>query len=253
MYTIGFTNKMYTLWNVYEREEYGYAGQSYTRVFNDYVQNLSLYLEIAKTKAFDITGTEAAIDLSLKGSGSFSFLRSDDIKIVIPFDQFPYGKLMSHSITESTDVYQLNRLYHDNYANPRSRVIARQKLVELGELIRVENTLYTPEISRYLSPFNYAAYKKEHELKQAKNGHFFNNGEKVTLTIKEVGSFSFSTDFGTTWVVNYIDYENRRFKYMGSTPKTSDVQGWINIKATIKHDNYNGVDETKLQRIKIIK
>lgn len=108
---------------------------------------------------------------------------------------------------------------------------------------------------------------------QAENGHFFTNGEKVKLTVTIDKDFSFGTKFGYTTIIIYRDEQNRLFKYMGSSPvypkvykehgNFQDEKGYYNhayeseilsmvITGTVEHSNYNGQNETKLKRIKIV-
>lgn len=259
MITIGFATKMYTLWNVYSRVEYGVnmgVKYEYTRHFFDYIKNLSIDLETAKQKAEEFAGIEGyVIDLEQKGHNSYSYTvgekRDKKEEIELTPEQFPYGKLKGGIISDCFDVYHLNRLYNDRSSNPRSRVYARTKLLEIGDLIKIEKEFLSEDI-KYISERSYENYKKNILISRAEKGLFFNDGEKVTLKVKQIHSFSFQTQFGTSYVVLYIDSENRIFKYVGASPKTFNTDDYVEIKATIKHSSYNDNEETKLLRIKQI-
>lgn len=122
--------------------------------------------------------------------------------------------------------------------------LARRRLVELGVIVKHDGQYMTPE---YIEK-----YEAKKAFESAKTGHFFENGQRVDVRLKEVKDFSFETRYGTTYVVIYVSDDNKVFKYMGSSPKWFGDEGFVNIKATVKHDNYKGEDETKLQRIKIL-
>lgn len=84
-------------------------------------------------------------------------------------------------------------------------------------------------------------------------GHHFTDGARVTIEVKKIGKGgSFETAFGTTYIENYISTDNMVFKYMGSNPPDISADEFVKIKATVKHDNYKDIPETKLQRIKVV-
>lgn len=98
--------------------------------------------------------------------------------------------------------------------------------------------------------------RKVAKIEREKNeirGHHFTEGAKVVLEIKRQGKGgSYDTQWGTTYIDNYITPDNMVFKYVGSNPPEISDEAFTKVKATIKHDNYKGQEETKLQRIKII-
>lgn len=82
--------------------------------------------------------------------------------------------------------------------------------------------------------------------------HFFTEGEKVELNLTKIDSHSFNGQYGTTYIETYITDDNRMFKYMGGTPIDIEKNEKAVVKATIKHSEYNGRKETRLQRLKVI-
>lgn len=133
MLKIGFATQFYTLWNVEVESNYStvngvhyLSGQ--TARYN-FIKNISTSLE--KTKALY---PDLDIDDSLRGKTG-NWERQE--KLSPPFDLFPFGKLACMPIIESADVWQLDRLYHLTSVNPRTRVLARRRLIELGELVRL--------------------------------------------------------------------------------------------------------------------
>lgn len=90
-------------------------------------------------------------------------------------------------------------------------------------------------------------------LKSLKSGHLYSDKKRIDLNIKQIDFFSFDTQWGTTFVISYMSDDNELFKYMGNNPPQLNNDGYTTVKATIKHDNYKDIDETKIQRIKVAK
>jgi hypothetical protein len=246
MLTIGFANQYYTLWEVgTPYKKYG-AGMVINGVFTGsfeivqdchYIQNLSKDFEQAKAK---ISG-DYVIDLDLRGHSTWT-RSTGNTGNDFPSDRFPYGKLMGELISESNDIWQLNRAM--NQGSPRTRVHARRRLIELGELVKYNG--------RWMSVGAAESAKRLAWVDSLERGHFFNDGAKVELSVKEIGRFGFDSAYGYTTIVTYVDSDNRMFKYMGSNPPEDLTAGFAPIKATVKHSSYNGQLETKLLRIKIL-
>jgi hypothetical protein len=73
----------------------------------------------------------------------------------------------------------------------------------------------------------------------------------MVFEIKEVARFDFETQFGRTYVVSYATKANELVKYMGGRPIDFAGKEWLQVKATVKHSEYRGEKETKIQRLKI--
>ena len=280
MLTIGFTNKYYTLWEVgeaYEDKRYynGLCIGSTTKQNVVYIRNLSLDFEKAKSK---VKG-EYEIKLELKSQSSFVRILKSDIKDrenYYPHDCFSFGKTEGEKIEDCEDVWILNRAYTSERSK-RRKVCARRKLIQLGELVKY--TWYDTEYinvnwgkkdelgnclpeniqdhsvrNNYMKPSEIDGYNEFNFYNNLEKGHHFNDGEKVELSIKSLKdrSFAFNAYYGTTFVNYYASKCGKLLKYMGSTPP--DIKDeYVSVMATIKHDNYEGENETKLMRIKIKK
>lgn len=274
MLTIGFTNQYYTLWSVSEPYKHYYNQYEYD-IHQDvrYFQNLSLDLNEAKKKVeTNFPGLDYLVDLSLRGeSGSYTNTLNGERLSNAPDWMFSFGKLKYQDIRESDDVWQLNRAYN-NEKNARTRVHARRRLIELGELVKYEwvetfaqninwnkqdkNGNFLPEkiedvkrIKKYATLEQVASFDKEKNKPVA--GHYEADGVKVVLELKEIDSFGFNGNYGYTYIVTYADINNREFKYMGSSPSNISQDDFVKVQATIAHDTYRG-NETKLKRIKIL-
>lgn len=266
MKTIGFADKFYTLWDCNKEVQYAkdHNGNGYatgTDVICIYIQNLSTDLETAKSKYPD-----AEVDLNLRGTGTFR-VRGEHTYIVAPenYDVFKYvsGRHKNTYIANCKDVNVL--LYGmDSEINGRRKANCRKRLIELGELVpyKWERTIavwsaeYQDEMPVIIKR-NYATPKEvlkmeAEKLERSLSGYFFTDGQKVKLSIKEIESFGFDGSYGYTYIVKYLTSDNKMVKYMGGTPPNVSKDEFTPVSATIKHSDYKGNQETKLQRIKII-
>lgn len=274
MLTIGFTNQYYTLWSVSEPYNHFYSQYEYdVKQDYSYYQNLSFDLSEAKSKVESkYPETPYLIDLSLRGeSGSYTNTLNGERLSNAPDWMFSFGKLKYQDIRESDDVWQLDRAYGQE-KNARTRVHARRRLIDLGELVKYEwvdtfsqnvnwdkqdeNGHLLPEkiedvkrVKKYATLAQIAAFEKEKNKPVA--GHYETDGAKVVLELKEIDSFGFNGNYGYTYVVTYADINNREFKYMGSSPSNISQDEFVKVQATIAHDTYRG-NETKLKRIKVL-
>lgn len=255
---IGFTSVFYTLWHVgAPYKEYTSQYSFYWKVDKQYLQNLSMDLEQAKAK---MTG-EYEIDTDLRGT-SFHSVRVGALVDNTPDWICPFsGEDMRNGFFPSMKrVYYAHR-FAEAIKFRRYAVWARRAMIESGELVRhrmtVETDNYdnTTRLQNMKYVVNYATEKQRHFDLQRKDtaensGHFYNDGEKIELTVQQVASISFEGMYGRTYIITYKDSQGRIFKYMGGTPVNIEAQA--RIKATVKHSEYKGVHETKLQRIKIL-
>lgn len=260
---IGFSGTYYCLWSWRTESSYSMTGggvwvkgAEYKK--HDYIKRISTDLNKVKELY-----PELPIDESLRGQ-KWEFSDSQAYKrATLAHDVFPYGfKGQGEKIMECKEPKLLWSLYLSNNTEStsdlaRSQVYARKRLAELGLLVRYNTSktfvLESGEIivtrKNYCSP-QFAA--KLEASKSMVRGHFYQMGEKVKIAVKEVKSFSFETQFGMCYIVEYVDAENRFFKYKGTTPPSISSTEFVNIQATIKHDNYKGQDETLVQRVKVL-
>lgn len=299
---IGFAGNFYTLWN-YERKENwstNSRGEHYLSNITHnyyYIKNISIDLEKVKRLHPDL-----GIDENLRGKTQ-SWERNE--KIELPYNLFPFGKLMGEDIATCNDIWQLERTY-SNDNNPRRKAVARRRLIELGELVRfdwidykfvsasdyndfkgipaieyynnavaefkakgfkVNQSLYEKiaiegsettvfEIPRkYCTKKQYAYFlaKQQKDAENAASVFLHTDGEKVTLDIKEIESYGYDSQFGYVFIKKYVSKDGAVYTYKGSSPTyIEDKDNFIKVKATIKHNEYNGAKQTLLQRIKVI-
>lgn len=261
---IGFATEYYTLWDICSEKQYDSRGfMTGTKHHFWYQKNISK--DVKKVEE-QYPGIE--INMDLRGI-SRSFERFE--RVEYPVDCFSFGIKSGVPIMECSDVWQLERALTQEKGK-RRKVLARRRLIQLGELVRYPH-FETKEINvdwgkrddrgnclperleeikcrvSYASPF--FVQREEARKKQAEQTYLFNEGEKVTLSIKEVSRFGFETQYGYTFVRVYETDDGKTVKYVGSSPK--DLKDGFNaITATIKHKEFRGNKETHLLRIKLI-
>ncbi len=72
----------------------------------------------------------------------------------------------------------------------------------------------------------------------------------LTLTFRK----GFDGDFGTSWLNSLKDAQGNVFTYWGASLLDVEVNDTVTVKATVKeHKEYQGVNQTVIQRPKIIK
>lgn len=274
---IGFATEFYTLWEIWQTPVY-----SGNVVMNGvppqqiginheyyYIKNISKDLEKAKAA---YPGVD--VDEELRGQ-TRSFERFE--KMEYPSDCFSFGKCAGEPICASTDVWQLKRAMwiivgQTGESNKRKRVLARRRLIELGELLkyphfieRLENVDWgkrdandnclpdNEQVVKYRVSYATPKFIEIDEAKkiQAAQPYYFIDGEKVTLKVKEVKAFGFETQFGYTSVRIYETEDGKTVKYVGASP-VAIGDGYKEIKATVKHKEFRGNKETHLLRIKCL-
>lgn len=258
MIVIGFTEVYYTMWDVNSNGK---------MACYQYLQNLSMSLDAAiqKVKDMGYNQWDIEVDLDVRGESGSYFERplppskiepyllaigrftGIDMRTVDP--NTTYVKKGGYGEEDETKTLggilwatYLNK-DEQTYRGLRRRVFARQRMVETGMLVRVGK--------EYVTPKRVAQMARKAELSAATTGHHLLNGERVTLSVRIIGEpGSFETQYGTTYIFTFIDSENRLFKYMGSSRLDLPIDEPVSIKGTIKHSEYKGVLETKLQRVK---
>lgn len=251
MMTIGFTKEYYTLWEV---------GDTYAvPVFDNgikvgqhfkqdlvYIQNLSIDFDAARAKVA-ATGKVFNVDLDLRGSCSHTRTIGSDIRdrdSFFPQNCFSFGKLEGESFETCNDIWQLERAMNDE-KSLRRRAAARRRLIVLGELVRFT---WTNEAG---VKFNWVNKNQVGRLKAEQwSGHFFADGQKVELELMEISRGGFEGAYGFTSIRNYQTRDNKVVTYKGSSP-ISLPEGWNKVTATVKHNSYNGRNQTLLLRMKI--
>lgn len=131
---IGFATEFYTLWETHVVDQYssndtvnGIAPQVVgQRIYYHYQKNISMSL--GKVKAL-YPGVE--IDEELRGR-TRSFWKS--VKVTPVTGYISFGRFAGWKVQDMTDVWQLHRAMNSE-TNLRTRVLARRRLVELGDLV----------------------------------------------------------------------------------------------------------------------
>ena len=230
---IGFATQYYTLWDYYEEVKYvvdslGNYHPSYTEEHYIYIKNISIDIN----KVIEMH-PNVRIDDQLRGiSHTFSRNREEDLSPSL----IKFGKYNGLTIEQIADCDMDYLLWV--IGNEKVSAATRELIGKLPQFLDYCTTVAAEQIWE--------------QMCAPQAGLYFNDGARVDIQIKEVKSFGFETAFGYTHICLYTTPDRREFKYMGSTPPEISKEEFTTVKATIKHDNYKGQDETKLQRIKIL-
>lgn len=260
MRVIGFTEVYYTLWVTYPPIKEFINDREYreSQTFT-YVQNLSKDLtkaqEKVKNSPYLNAGEDVTIDLGLRGHSSFT--NYGDIITELNWYEFSFGKLRFQDIRTSDDIWQLKRATEQEDTEIR-QALALNRLIDLGEFVDYNGEI----ISKYTLK---CRLEKIEEAKDC--DHFYADGEKINVTVILEKQFTFSTYFNYNEVVNTVmvfrTEDGKILKYVGSTPPSHCKENGyyldlnqenlhLTLKATVKHTEYKGQKETRLQRIKIL-
>lgn len=266
---IGFSGTYYCLWSWMTETNYSMTGSgsyvaSSSYVKHYYIKRISIDLNKVKELYPNIP-----IDMDLHGQ---KWERSglSVKKEILPHDVFPYDfRGQGTKIMECNDTKFLWSLYLSNELGiGRSKVYARKRLTELGLLVPYKTSKsiivkdYDYELGQdvptgevIIVRKSYCSPKLADKLEAQKlliKGHFEEDGKRCKMMVKRINSFSFETQYGMCYVVEYVDSDNRVFKYKGANPPTISSDDFDEIQATIKHSEYKGQNETLIQRIKVI-
>lgn len=241
MLYIGFTEVYFTLWSGFTNYvtlptgEKAPSSSAYT-----FVKNLSIDFDRAVDKVKAL-GEDFEIDLSIRGLSNF--VRYYPIPTQI--NEFSFGKLKGQSIVFSSDVWQLERAMKEE-PNLRTRVYARRRLIDLGELVRYSHIDHNGVSQKYIKRSEIDAHTYN-----ANKGHYFEEGKRVEIEVRQCGKLSyFDTSFGTTFIQRFITRDNKALLYKGGSPINFGEEDYMTIKATVLHEEYRGEKQTRLQRIK---
>lgn len=214
-------------------------------IYDRFIQNLSLNEKGAKAKLLELN-VPFNSNNSLK---ELSKLGSPSLKI--------FGATMKHKINSNG--------FHTFTAEATSQFFNywkhfKSELKEMGfscwkweekDIFYMRFTSETRDIDIDLSNLDSEmGVKKELAAKEKESeyGHFYNNGDKLTLglTLKRKGGFD--SFYGYTSIDAYIDENGNTLIYKGSNPPNLKNDSEV-CSFTIKHSEYNGNKQTLIQRV----
>jgi len=266
---IGFGGEYYTLWWVSAPYRHYYSDKAFEiRIDRTYIQNLSTDKETAIAKfSKRIPDETPTIDMDLRGD-KWQFTTTVDRWAVkeqqrdswmCPYYKFDMRKWDSEVTKRDGDVvwdentdwfvkklWRTFLTYKDmekTEKNQDTMFHAQNSLVGLGLLKKFNG--------EFMSPNRIAGIRKAKQRAKLIQGHHGTNGERIEIELTLFDSFLFETQFGTCFVETYKDGDGHAYKYMGGNPPDMAKGDKKTVKGTIKHSEYKGTKETKLQRIKI--
>ena len=91
------------------------------------------------------------------------------------------------------------------------------------------------------------------EAKAACNEHFGTIKERLELNVTCTGIHTTVGYYGTTFIYKMTDSDGRRFTWFTSIGDAMGMNEELKIVGTIKkHDEWNGLKETHLSRVKVV-
>lgn len=272
---IGFATEYYTLWNEatiehYRTNEKGEHFHAGTTIKYTYIQNLSKDEDTALekfAKRFKVNIEDIEVDESLRGIPSRSFEKY--IARAIPADEFPFGRFQYCKIADCDDVFQLKRVYQgegaiggnrESKSTPaRRRVLARRKLVQLGELIRFDHMadLWDNDKGEWLKeavPTKYILkWEYERILKVQASAWAHNTGDKITTELRWIKSTGYESAYGYVSIVTYASRDGIEYIYQGTTPPNIPKDDeFYKVQGTIKNTEYKEIKQNTIQRVKLL-
>jgi hypothetical protein len=271
---IGFATEFYTLWSITEAPVYKTVNDKHIQVgtnwYYDYRQNLSINEEKAVEKAHKMFPKQQFIEIDecLKGISSRRFTRYEER--ALPFTVFPFGRYMGCDIATCDDAYQLNRVYSGEGAIGgakeyktsiplRRRVLARTRLLELGELLRIDHTEKKWDNATQgwgEVPCKYMTkrdnIKRLDTIARAVMAPTHLDGEKVELMLTLIKLAGYESAYGYVTIATYNDEKGMIYTYKGSSKPDIATEVFTKVRATIKNSEYNGVKQALIQRVKVL-
>lgn len=269
----GKKNKMHTMWIDFIN------GSEYVKP--RFVKNLSTDSELAMQKALEYA-KKIGVDESLV----FDYTR--DLNSIVRIYKWTdsmvrFGKNYGKELKDCPETFikwiaQGSPLQDEKSGEWYNNYFGGQDFCKIAQEIAVELNLGMMDDRIYRTPrfVSIEQYNKTTErlAQQAlqKEGHFFNVGEKLELSLTCINVTGYDSQFGYVNIYKFVDAENRIFTYKGSkTLVTKEMWSEIHdgkeytgfdteqickgdtitLTATIKHDEYRSVKSTYLQRIKI--
>ena len=107
-------------------------------------------------------------------------------------------------------------------------------------------------LQELLNPFLGVRFEKKEAVVNENVGHHYKDKDRVELTVKIIKELEMETYYGKMHIITFQDELEKEYVYSGSTPPEIKSNVETKIKATIKHDEYRGEKQTKLQRIKTL-
>ena len=252
MYAIGKADKFYTLWSVVEGQEI-FNGEVLKKKDYYYMRNLSMDLQTAKDKFEKYTGmTAPEADEELRGT--YYSWREDVKEVKYADDEMPWGKWSGVKYTNIPVDYLL-WVYNKSGAD-RKVMDNIKPVLEANGYVNFKDE-YSDE---YITPEELK--KIEYNLKMAefeatlKDGHWFNEKDKVELTLTVKSQYSYRNSYGNyIYVTKLYDAEKRMFEVSSASNPIEDEEGSVvTVKGTVSH-KIGWQDErkfTRLLRVKLV-
>lgn len=257
MLCIGFSKKYYTLWDVSSVENFieinGQPRKASTTYNYNYIQNLSIDCEKAKKRFTTITGEKAPeVDEDLYG-------RNQSWKNTVENDVYKecemhIGTYQGQKIDEIEDVEYLHWFYNNVTTLKTRSEILKKKLLDNGYY--EDPTDSSVIVNKEIYDSILLGIKEKKFYNSLIDGHHLEDKKRLDFDLTVLSHKSFEGYYGICHIYTFYDKNKKKFIYMGGKYFSFDRGDKINIKATVKHDEWvrnddECIKQTKLLRIKL--
>lgn len=249
---IGFTNKYYTLWHISEPQLTYSRGGTYTKVYYQYIQNLSFDVESAREKMVERYGEgNFGEDFELRASRSFYVTTQVDVPKSTTETKFQFGKYAGQDFVDVDDLdYKL--WYVRAAGEDKKPLNLIGELIYGGHLFSHDGVLVTSD--ELIERVSYLMETHVYE-----RGLFHKEGEKVELTLRVRWTGGINSRFGYISTVGMVDDETKKIYLIKGTNPGITVGDVVVLKGTVKWEDYYSdwhdkqVISTVLKRPKVVK
>jgi hypothetical protein len=167
-----------------------------------------------------------------------------------------YGRKIEFPIPEDNDLELVNNALNwaKSLKGELNDYLYNINLLAQEETIKYKDLGFVASIIPSYKKTNEKEIEKKKVIEQKQKSCFVGNiGEKITKELIYVNSYSYETQYGTTWIHKFIDSDNNTYVWKTSNYLNVDQGNLISIKGTIKdHNEYREEKQTILTRCKII-
>lgn len=158
------------------------------------------------------------------------------------YEKYPFDMFFGKPIAKMNDERRLFGIIGHHLCPLRMQAIARRRLIELGHIVRHAGKWITKKELRKI---------QKEEVKQRGDAHYFEDGKRVKVRVTKELLYQGQGAYGTFFIYRFVDIDTGDvYHYKGGEPHRFMK---AEIMGTVKHEEYKGVPQTNLQRIKVIK
>lgn len=246
---LGRTENFYNLWEM--SQPYFIETQFYTEFYQDFnlIQKLSYDIEDARKQIQERYG-ECSLELNEEVRGKYKSF-SKFISKKYRDDVFLFGKYKGNPFNKIHDLSYKVWYWGETKGTEKKSQPLEDYLLEKEVLIPINNSWTTPD--KFLKYLRRVSDKLDGIIYP--DGHYYEDGERVTLQLKLVKYYTTTTRYGFMYVYIFSDLdETKLIRYNGSLTFPLSEGDIFTMQGIINHDFFFDkiknvyVDITKLKK-----